>query len=100
MPAFVSNGWAAKDYTHINYAGGRRIARALAESITHRVYHKLQAKEEAARIEAERIRLEVLAREATSEHDDQPIDIDTIDMANQPIAEGVNESTNIETEEK
>lgn len=100
MPAFVSNGWAAKDYTHINYAGGRRIARALAESITHRVYHKLQAKEEAARIEAERIRLEVLAREATSEHDDQPIDIDTIDMANQPIVECVNESTNIETEEE
>ena len=58
MPAFVANGWAAKDYTHINYAGGKRIARALTESITARVYRKLLAKEEAARIEAERIHKE------------------------------------------
>ena len=27
MTAFVANGWAGKDYTHINYAGGAQIAR-------------------------------------------------------------------------
>lgn len=30
---FVTRGWAAKDYTHINYAGGRRIAWALFDAI-------------------------------------------------------------------
>ena len=54
MPAFVSNGWAAKDYTHINYAGGKRIANALTEAIYQRVYTLLLEQEEAARIEAER----------------------------------------------
>ena len=29
MKSFVANGWAGKDYTHINYAGGRQIATAL-----------------------------------------------------------------------
>ena len=29
MAEFVANGWAGKDYTHINYAGGARIAREL-----------------------------------------------------------------------
>ncbi len=29
MTRFVENGWASKDYTHINYAGGREIARQL-----------------------------------------------------------------------
>ena len=54
MPAFVSNGWAAKDYTHINYAGGKRIANALTEAICERVYTLLLEQEEMARIEAER----------------------------------------------
>lgn len=54
MPAFVSNGWVAKDYTHINYAGGKRIANALTEAICQRVYTLLLEQEEAARIEAER----------------------------------------------
>ena len=54
MPAFVSNGWAAKDYTHINYAGGKRIANALTEAICQRVYTLLYEQEEATRIEAER----------------------------------------------
>lgn len=54
MPTFVSNGWAAKDYTHINYAGGKRIANALTEAICQRVYILLLEQEEAARIEAER----------------------------------------------
>ena len=30
---FVSKGWAGKDYTHINYAGGRRVAWALFDAI-------------------------------------------------------------------
>ena len=55
MPAFVSNGWAAKDYTHINYAGGKRVATALADAICQRVYTLLYEREEAARIEAERV---------------------------------------------
>ena len=54
MPTFVSNGWAAKDYTHINYAGGKRIANALTEAIYQRVYTLLLEQEEMARIEAER----------------------------------------------
>ena len=54
MPAFVSNGWAAKDYTHINYAGGKRIATALTDAICYRVFTHLFEREEAARIEAER----------------------------------------------
>ncbi len=54
MPAFVSNGWAAKDYTHINYAGGRRIAQALTDAICIEVYDNLCEIEEAERIEYER----------------------------------------------
>lgn len=37
MPRFVANGWAAKDYTHINYKGGKAIADRLVESIKSRV---------------------------------------------------------------
>ena len=37
MPKFVSNGWAAGDYTHINFKGGKRIAGELAASIIERV---------------------------------------------------------------
>ena len=33
MTEFVVNGWAGKDYTHINYAGGARIARELYYAI-------------------------------------------------------------------
>ena len=29
MTEFVNQNWAGKDYTHINYAGGREIAREL-----------------------------------------------------------------------
>ncbi len=35
MAEFVKNGWAAKDYTHINYNGGQRIARALFDAVNH-----------------------------------------------------------------
>lgn len=33
MSTFVDNGWAGKDYTHINYAGGKQVARALYHAI-------------------------------------------------------------------
>ena len=33
MENFVANGWAGKDYTHINYAGGAQIARELYYSL-------------------------------------------------------------------
>lgn len=33
MERFVRNGWAGKDYTHINYAGGTRIAAALFDAL-------------------------------------------------------------------
>lgn len=33
MDAFVSNGWAGKDHTHINFAGGRRVAWSLADAL-------------------------------------------------------------------
>lgn len=33
MKAFVANGWAGKDYTHINFAGGRVIAQELAQAV-------------------------------------------------------------------
>lgn len=33
MAQFVANNWAAKDFTHINFEGGRQIGLALAEAI-------------------------------------------------------------------
>ena len=33
IAAFVERGWAAKDYTHIGFAGGRYVARRLAASL-------------------------------------------------------------------
>ncbi len=38
MELFVKNGWAGKDYTHINYAGGRQVANALYEALYAEVY--------------------------------------------------------------
>lgn len=37
MERFVQNGWAGKDYTHINYAGGRRVAWALFDALNAEV---------------------------------------------------------------
>ena len=37
MARFVANGWAGKDYTHINFAGGRRVAWALYDAINRGV---------------------------------------------------------------
>lgn len=33
MERFVQNGWAGKDFTHINYAGGSRVAWALVDAL-------------------------------------------------------------------
>ncbi len=52
MEHFVAQGWAGKDYTHINYAGGRQIARALYDAL----YYKTV--DEAEEIVRERVRRE------------------------------------------
>lgn len=56
MERFVADGWAGKDFTHINYAGGRRVAWSLFDAIN------AGASETYAREEAERLRRE--ARQA------------------------------------
>lgn len=82
MPAFVSNGWAAKDYTHINYAGGKRIAKAFVESINLRVRANLREREradslsrelEARKVEQIRIGSRPFESEADSNHVAMPL---------------------------
>ena len=52
MERFVQNGWAGKDFTHINYEGGRRIARALVDALNDfTARHASQRKAEELRIE-------------------------------------------------
>ncbi len=76
MAEYVKNGWAGKDFTHINYAGGQRVARALfdalnAEVCRVRTVRQAEAEAEAARrrraeaavvdsLRASRIRQELL----------------------------------------
>ena len=57
MPAFVANGWAAGDYTHINYGGGRRVAKALAAALREPVGRILYEREEMERLRQERLRI-------------------------------------------
>lgn len=60
MPQFVANGWAAKDYTHINFAGGKRIAEALAMALRASLCEELELREaEAMRLEEELRRREM-----------------------------------------
>lgn len=40
MATFVSNGWAGKDYVHINYGGGKQIAHSLFESLYYDIYNE------------------------------------------------------------
>ena len=63
MPKFVADGWAAKDYTHINFRGGRALAEALAAAIRKPVYDLLAEREEMVRVEEERKAREAWARE-------------------------------------
>ncbi len=48
MEAFVQNGWAGKDFTHINYAGGRSVARALCDAVNAETQRIHAAREAAA----------------------------------------------------
>ncbi len=48
MVEFVANNWAAKDFTHINFEGGRQIGQAIAEAINvarHKAYPPIIEKE-------------------------------------------------------
>jgi hypothetical protein len=67
MPKFVANGWAAKDYTHINFQGGRRIAQQLAYAIIEPVCALLERREAEAE-EAKRRATIVMPEEPTSLH--------------------------------
>lgn len=67
MPTFVTNGWAAKDYTHINFQGGRRIAQQLAYAIIEPVCALLERREAEAE-EAKRRATIVMPEEPTSLH--------------------------------
>jgi hypothetical protein len=53
MKGFVSKGWAARDYTHINFAGGKRIATALVRAINLRAYNELVKRENEVAAETE-----------------------------------------------
>ncbi len=48
MERFVANGWAGKDYTHINYAGGRQVAYALVDALDARVAAILSERQQTA----------------------------------------------------
>lgn len=50
MKEFVAKGWAGKDYTHINYGGGRRVAWALFDALNHEADKAVERR--ARRIEA------------------------------------------------
>ena len=47
MTSFVDNGWAGKDYTHINYAGGAQVARALFHGLLQGVQRHIEYMREA-----------------------------------------------------
>ena len=43
--AFVRNGWAAHDHTHLSFKGGARIAESFVQAIQLRAYEMLQKRE-------------------------------------------------------
>ncbi|MBE6182344.1 MAG: hypothetical protein E7148_06590 [Rikenellaceae bacterium] len=45
MARFVQKGWAGKDFTHINYAGGRQIAWALFDAFQTEINNSYQRQE-------------------------------------------------------
>jgi hypothetical protein len=65
MPTFVANGWAAGDYTHINFKGGKRIAGELAASIISQVRATVEKRE------AEQMRRDELAQQGVVELGEQ-----------------------------
>ncbi|MBR5850424.1 MAG: hypothetical protein IKZ12_05125 [Alistipes sp.] len=56
---FVAHGWAGKDFTHINYGGGRRVAWALFDAINHEA--DKSAKRHQRRLEREQALIDSLA---------------------------------------
>lgn len=75
MAQFVQNGWAGKDFTHINYAGGRQIAWALFDALQAEIINLYQqrALEKRQRLQKASI-IDSLQREkippTTFEHND------------------------------
>lgn len=93
MPSFVSNGWAAKDYTHINFAGGRRVAEAFVMSLRQSIYELLVEREavEARRVEEMRLRaLEAERRLQMQVEAVSPI-IDSVNIGTMPETTEVEE---------
>ena len=62
MEEFVRNGWAGKDYTHINYAGGRRVAWALYDALNDEIRKAYSEILQAERRKAEAAILDSLQR--------------------------------------
>ena len=62
MERFVANGWAGKDYTHINYAGGRRVAYALADALDACVAETAYVRPESAEPVVDSLRCATLDR--------------------------------------
>lgn len=54
MKGFVANKWAAGDYTHINYGGGRAVARALMLPLREMAADKMAVRERAEQAERRR----------------------------------------------
>ncbi len=67
MKRFVQQGWAGKDFTHINYAGGRQIAAALVDAIEEQI--ELERARQAAAEARRRQRQPVLQESQTSRLD-------------------------------
>lgn len=65
MATFVARGWAGKDYTHINYGGGRQVGRALYDALNHDILLERRRRAEELRYRAARldsVRLHTLIR--------------------------------------
>lgn len=73
---FVAQGWAAKDFTHINYAGGRRVAWALFDAINAeaaKAEERRRARIEAARPVIDSVMMQSLQNDSLLVAADYPI---------------------------
>lgn len=89
MKGFVSKGWAARDYTHINFAGGKRIATALVRAINLRAYDELvkRENEEAAETEQVPVAAEPVAVEPAAVQPVTPVKVVVeVPVANDSVA--------------
>ncbi len=80
MAVYVQNGWAGKDYTHINFAGGRRVAHALADAIDAAV----EERRTAHRLEEQRRREQFLLDSARRAEIDRQLRMQPIDSLELP----------------